>query len=125
MTIRAGGLVDVADFADTGWQAVTATSGYTSDLLARFHHGRAELNGTIAPTTDWGSANAQNVAVNPGGVPSFARPTTNNLYIAISSDTNAGVQFRVTIHANGQISVRCNSASHTGAANINYVYSTD
>lgn len=122
MTLQAGGYVDIEDFVDTGWVAVTAAAGFTSTLEVRRIGHIVMQRGTLGTTTDWGAAGSLQQPVAVGAIPAqFRSPVTMSI-ICASGATNAATYFRITIHSNGGIQIRCSTATHTNSVSINHTY---
>lgn len=122
MAIAAGALIDVADYADTGWVAVPAAAGFTSALEVRRIGHLVMLRGTLGTTTDWGAAGSLQQAIAAGGVPAqFRSPITMSI-LGASGATAAATWFRVAIQSSGGIQVRCSTATHTNTVSVNHTY---
>lgn len=122
MAIMAGALIDVADFADTGWVSVTAAAGFSSSLEVRRIGHNVTLRGTLLPTTDWGAANSLQQAVAAGGIPAEFRSPISLTILGATGATTAATIFRVAIQSNGGIQVRCSTAAHTNSCSVNLTY---
>lgn len=121
MVTRAGGLVDVADFTDSGWVPLALVAGYTGTLSARLYRGRIELRGLVTPTTNWGAALADNQICNT--VPSNLQATTA-IVVLCAGGPGTTTWFRVT--ANGAfISVRSQGATSAASVYINHDFLAD
>ena len=79
------------------------------------------LQGSITPNTNWGAAMANTNLMATVLDPEFC-PTQSHVLIAGSSATGAMVNFRVSLQSGGQIAVRCDTATHTGAVQIFHTY---
>jgi hypothetical protein len=104
------------DAVNTGWTDATGwlNAGYTSSNLEVCRFGVDVFwRGIIVPTTNWGSANADNTVVSPGGVPEIWRPPVNHVWLAASNSTTAAVVLRAVVNTNGALNVRCSAASNT------------
>jgi len=123
MTLKAGALVDIGDFSDTGWVALAVASGFTSTLQIRRIGDRVNVKGSITPTTNWGAANASNIAITATeAFDSQYWPPESLLFTCPTAATSALVTFRVGWQSNGQCSVRCDTATHTSAVTLNFDY---
>lgn len=119
MAIRAGALIDVADFADSGWVTLTLLAGFTGTLAARRRGDEITVRGLVAPAANWGAANADNTICST--VPADLLPPTPFVGIMATSTAVATTVFRVV--SNGtSIGVRCSIATHTGSVYVNYSY---
>jgi hypothetical protein len=123
MAIRAGGLVDVADFGtDSGWEPLTLLAGYTGTLFARRIGNRVNVRGIVNPSTNWGAANADNQICST--VPTSLQPGNAFVTICASASSTAGAYFRAA-SAGANINIRPSNASYTGGVYVNYDYLTD
>jgi hypothetical protein len=120
MAIRAGALIDVADFADGGWVTLTLLAGFAGTLAARRRGDQVTVRGLVTPSTNWGAVGTDNTICN--SVPSDLIPPTPFVGIMASSAAAPAMTiFRVG--SNGaSIGVRCGTATHTGGVYINYDY---
>lgn len=122
MTIRAGALVDVADYADGGWVALTILAGYTGTLFGRRIGNRINVRGLVTPTTNWGVANADNQICST--VPATLQPVAPTVNICAAQGALATTVFRVASNV-GFINVRASTAGATTGVYINYEYMAD
>lgn len=110
---------------DTGWVAVTAAAGFSSNLEVRRIGNRVQYRGSLSPDTDWGVANSPQQPVAVGGVPAEFRPPISLLYIGASGATVATTVFRIAIQSNGGIQVRCSTGGSTNSVSVNESYFND
>lgn len=118
---------NVSDTADTGWTAIPTvlTAGWSSTLEGRRIGNRVELRGTIDPNGgNWGAINTSwDVVV---AMPLNFTPSQSRVYLLPSGiPGSAGIAFRVSVSSARAVTVRCSSASHTGAVYINVSYIVD
>ena len=121
MTIRAGGLVDVADFGDTGWVPLTLAAGYGGTLSARLYRGHIELRGLVSTDTDWGASMSDNQICD--SVPSDLQ-ADDPIVIICAGGSSTTTWFRVTING-AFVSIRSQAASATAGVYINHDYLAD
>lgn len=97
-------------------------AGFTSaNFTVSRHEETVFLQGQVTPNTNWGAAMANNNIMGTV-LPAQYRPSISHVTIMASSATGAMVNFRVSIQDNGQIAVRCDTATHTGGVFINYAF---
>jgi hypothetical protein len=112
MTLMAGGLVDVADFADTDWITVTLASGITHvtnyTLQYRRKSGIVYVQGRVTGL----AAATQTEVTDPstGRLPAGFRPGLPTLELGILAN-GASTKARVFVQSSGAIGGRTDSGS--------------
>lgn len=126
MTLRAGALIDIADFGDTGQVDLSGimNTGYGSVAFEGSRVGSVVfLSGEISPSGgSWGTANSNSVAVPSGGLPGALRPLVRWRTIQPAAAGTVASIFRVDIQTDGRIDVRCSSDAYTGNVRMELVY---
>lgn len=110
---------------DQAWQSIAVIAGFTSALQYRRRGQRVTIRGTITPSVDWGAVNSLQMPVAVGTLPVGVAPPVSHTIVCATSAGQATVVFRVVIQSNGGIQVRCNTAAHPSAVNINFDYLMD
>lgn len=109
MTLQAGGLVDVADFGDTGWitidlaAGITNVSGYT--LQYRLLNGVVWLQGRVT-----GLVAATQTTITDDPLPEGFRPGIPTWDMGIIAN-GASTKARVFVQSTGHIGVRTDSGT--------------
>jgi len=112
------------NFRDSGWDSLNGdlAAAYTS---SNFEVSRVDetvfIQGQVTPTGNWGAVMANNNIMSTVLDTQF-RPIQSHVIISASSATGAMVNFRVSVQSGGQISVRCDTATHTGGVFIDHTY---
>lgn len=109
MTLAAGGLVDVADFGDTGWVALTLAAGITNvsgyDLSYRQVGDVVWLRGRVD-----GLVAATNTILNSTALPVGSRPGVPVWELGIIAN-GASTKARVWVTNSGLINARTDSGT--------------
>ena len=119
MTLKAGALIDIADFGDTGWTSIALLAGYTGTLEGCRVGNDIWLRGTVAPTTNWGAAQADNLIVSALSS-NLQTPQPFAEMKAGTAITTAAI-FRVAFNG-AEIRVRCGAATHTSGVYVSVNY---
>lgn len=127
MTLLAGGLVDIGDFADTGWvnRAADLESGFSElDSLDSRRIGNVVYwRGRIEPDTDWGAAQSNNNVF--ADVGSMWTPDQNHGELSPASTNDFSDYFRVVLTSSGTMQVRFTAASQNNPVFITLRYIVD
>lgn len=126
MTLAAGGLVDFGDFPDTGPVSMSSAleTGFTSSSLEVRRIGdMVTWQGTIAPTTNWGTANTtNNTVLAVGDITAEFCPSQNQVFITPTNAATVATVFRVAITTTGSMAIRCDTSTHTSAVYVCVTY---
>lgn len=127
MTQKAGGLIDVADFGDTGWVDATGwlAAGRTStDFAVRRVGAIVCWVGIVTPTTDWGAAMSSQTIITAPSIPEEFRPTAPSilLWAPTSHVGSTGLQHRLNYTTGGGLTTRCNTATNNNGVYVNATY---
>jgi len=125
MVIQAGALIDVANFRTIGPTGLAGLleSGFTASTLDVTRIGETVFwEGAITPSTNWGAANALNTPLAVGDIPAEFVPDATIIFIQPSMTGTATTIFRVAVQPTGELQVRCNTATFTGAVHLSMTY---
>lgn len=126
MVQKAGALIDVADFGDTGWVDATGwlAAGRTgTDFAVRRVGALVSWVGIVTPTTDWGTAMSSQTIISSPDIPEEFRPTASLVWWAATTHVGStGLQHRLNFTTGGGISTRCNTATNSNGVYVNFSY---